>query len=97
MQSFRILGVVAVLAFTSGAAFAAEPAARSVTDWKCEGDRCVAYAEAGAAAEDLLQQCKRTVRSTGPVSEYRRGGNALSAEQIRACNRFVIATQPPRN
>jgi hypothetical protein len=98
MQSFRIGSVIAALAVLApGAALAQFAAQRPVVDWRCDGDRCVGRAEGVSASRDILQLCRRTVRATGPVSQYRIGDRELSTKELRACNRFVIATQPPRN
>jgi len=95
MQSSTILSVFAAMAVAAPGMALAEPAPRPVTDWRCEADRCVA--QAPASSDDLLQQCRRVVRVTGPVSQFRIGGRELSAAELIACNRFVIMTQPPRN
>ncbi len=96
MQSFRIVSAIAAIAmFAPGAALSQESAAKPAIDWSCEGDRCVV--RMAASPEDMLRQCKRTVRVTGPVSSYRVGDRELTGAELRACNRFVIATQPARN
>ncbi len=95
MQSSTILRVLAAMAVIAPGTAFAQSAQKPVTDWRCEGDRCVVQVK--ASADDLLRQCRRVVRVTGPVSEFRVGGRELSAAEISACNRFVIMTQAPRD
>ena len=96
MQSFRMLSALAALALiVPGAALSAGGQARP-EGWRCEAERCVRKAQSDTS-RDLLAQCRRTVRIVGPVSHYRQGDRQLGDADLRACNRFVITTQPPRN
>lgn len=51
--------------------------------WRCSGDSCVA---AGGDSQRPLRACRRVVAELGPVSAFTWQGQALSAEDIAACN-----------
>ena len=96
MQSSELVRVLAVMAAIAPGAALAQPSPKApAVDWKCEADRCAGHV--AASSQGILQQCRRFVWATGPVSQYRIGERELTGAQLRACNRFVINTQPPRN
>lgn len=62
------------------------PAGRTIIDgaaWRCEGSSCIA---SGGANQPASRACRRVVARFGPVSAFTWKGEALSAEQLTACN-----------
>ena len=62
------------------------PAARTIIDgaaWRCEGATCTA---SGGANQPATRACRRVVARFGAVSAFTWKGEALSAEQLTACN-----------
>jgi hypothetical protein len=64
----------------------AAPAGRVIVDgagWTCEGATCTST---GGTNQPAARACKRVVARLGAVSAFTWKGQALSAEQIAACN-----------
>ncbi|MBN9480699.1 MAG: hypothetical protein J0I52_10700 [Bordetella sp.] len=62
------------------------PTGRVIVDgaaWRCEGDACTAT---GGANQPATRACRRVVAKLGPVTSFSYRGQALSAEEIAACN-----------
>ena len=62
------------------------PAGRTILDgatWRCEGDACTAT---GGSNQPATRACRRVVAKIGPVTSFSYKGQALSAEEIAACN-----------
>lgn len=62
------------------------PAASTIIDgasWRCEGATCTAN---GGANQPATRACRRVVARFGAVSAFTWKGEALSADQLAACN-----------
>ena len=62
------------------------PAGRTIIDgaaWRCEGSTCSAT---GGASQPAPRACRRVVAKMGAVTEFAWKGQALTAEQLTACN-----------
>jgi hypothetical protein len=62
------------------------PAGRVIIDgaaWRCDGATCTAT---GGASQPATRACRRVVARFGPVSAFTWKGQALTAEQLTACN-----------
>ena len=62
------------------------PAGRTIIDgaaWRCDGAACTAT---GGANQPATRACRRVVARLGPVSAFTWKGEALTAEQLAACN-----------
>jgi len=62
------------------------PASRTIIDgasWRCEGASCTAT---GGSSQPATRACRRVVARFGAVSAFTWKGEALSAEQLTACN-----------
>jgi hypothetical protein len=62
------------------------PTERTIIDgaaWRCEGATCTA---SGGANQPATRACRRVVARLGPVSAFTWKGDALSAEEVAACN-----------
>ena len=62
------------------------PTGRVIVDgaaWRCEGDACTAT---GGSNQPATRACRRVVAKIGPVTSFSYKGQALSAEEIAACN-----------
>lgn len=62
------------------------PSARTIIDgaaWRCEGATCTAT---GGTSQPATRACRRVVARFGAVTEFAWKGEALSAEQLAACN-----------
>lgn len=93
----RALVLAALLAATPAAALsngssatladaAAAPAGRVIVDgaaWSCDGAECTAT---GGANQPPVRACRRVVARLGKVTAFTWKGQALSAEQLTACN-----------
>ena len=65
----------------------AAPAGRVIVDgaaWTCDGATCVASGV--GANQPATRACRRVVARVGKVTAFSWKGEALSAEQIAACN-----------
>ncbi len=51
--------------------------------WSCEGATCTA---SGGSEQPATRACRRIVQRLGPVTAFSWKGEALTAEQIAACN-----------
>ncbi len=95
----RALLIAAVL-FAAPAVVAQTPAATSLTladaarapsrsliidgaRWSCEGAACTA---SGGSEQPATRACRRVVQRLGPVTSFSWKGEALTDEQIAACN-----------
>lgn len=93
----RVLLIAAAL-FVAAPAVAAAPTGSSLTlqsgaapsrviidgaSWRCEAQTCVAT---GGAEQPAARACRRVVARIGKVSAFTWKGQALSAEQLAACN-----------
>ena len=62
------------------------PTGRVIVDgatWRCEGDACTAT---GGSNQPATRACRRVVAKLGPVTSFSYKGQALSAEEVAACN-----------
>lgn len=62
------------------------PSGRVIIDgatWRCEGDSCTAT---GGSSQPATRACRRVVAKLGPVTSFSYKGQALTAEEIAACN-----------
>ena len=62
------------------------PAGRTIIDgatWRCEGASCTAN---GGANQTAARACRRIVARFGAVTAFTYKGQALSAEELTACN-----------
>lgn len=91
MQSFRTISVIAAMAVVAPGMAWAEERAKPCAEAQC------AARDAGVRTVDAAAQCRRIVRDKGPVSRLMIGGRELADAELRACNRFVVTTQRPRN
>lgn len=65
---------------------ATAPAGRTIVDgatWSCDGATCTA---SGGANQPATRACRRVAARLGKVTAFTWKGQALSAEQIAACN-----------
>ena len=66
---------------------AAKPPARPIiidgARWSCEGAACTA---SGGSEQPATRACRRVVQRLGPVTSFSWKGEALTDEQIAACN-----------
>ena len=51
--------------------------------WSCEGAACTA---SGGSEQPATRACRRVVQRLGPVTSFSWKGEALTDEQIAACN-----------
>jgi hypothetical protein len=51
--------------------------------WSCEGAACTA---SGGSEQPATRACRRAVQRLGPVTSFSWKGEALTDEQIAACN-----------
>ena len=73
-------------ASTATLADASKAQARTIIDgatWRCEGAACTAN---GGANQTATRACRRVVARLGAVSAFTYKGQALTAEEIAACN-----------
>jgi hypothetical protein len=62
------------------------PAGRTIIDgaaWRCDGATCTAN---GGANQTAARACRRIVARFGAVTAFTYKGQALSAEEVAACN-----------
>lgn len=62
------------------------PSGRVIIDgaaWRCEGDACTAT---GGSSQPATRACRRVAAKLGPVTSFSYKGQALSEEEIAACN-----------
>lgn len=65
---------------------ATAPSARVIVDgasWSCDGAQCTA---SGGANQPAARACRRVAARLGPVTAFTWKGQALTAQQIAACN-----------
>ncbi len=65
---------------------ASAPARATIIDgarWSCEGAACTA---SGGSEQPATRACRRVVQRLGPVTSFSWKGEALTDEQIAACN-----------
>ena len=62
--------------------------------WSCLGNGCRGAASAAAKSQPVVFECQGVAQKLGPLTLYRSGGRALSAEQLERCNSVARAPAP---